>query len=278
MVWGYALVWPHQWMDRDEDPLMAKLLSLRDNGLTHCMSPVREWMDMPPPRRDRLMDFMAKHGVTVTLGIYTSYFGDRDAARRDLEAQTRAFLDLAPQIDAPIAHTGVVTTHRFAADPPLERQMETLAELLLPVAKECAAAGRPLAIENHGDYYCSDLASLCRSVPGLRIFLDTGNTYLIGEQPIPAFEVAAPYVAGGHFKDHVVSPNPEKLRFELGAATLGTGHVPLRECFEILQAKSPNPDRIAMQIELIPPSFVGNDNIDSFEQSVAFVRSLEASK
>lgn len=276
MIWGYALVWPHQWKDRDPDPLMVKLLALEEHGLIHCMTGMGEWMQMEPARRDRLIEFIQAHGLGVTLGIHTDYFGDRAAARDDLARQTDAFLELAPLVNAPIATTGVAATHRFAADPPLACQMEALADLLAPVARACAGIGRPLGIENHGDYYVSDLVELCSRVPGLGIFLDTGNTYLVGEKPLPAFHEAAPYVVGGHFKDHIVAPVQDPLSFSVGAAVLGTGHVPLRECFAILQTKNPNPDKIAMQIELIPPSFKGEDNVRAFEESVRFVMSLEA--
>jgi hypothetical protein len=37
---------------------------------------------------------------------------------------------------------------------------------------------------------------------------------------------------------------------------------------------APDPGRLNMQIELIPPSFKGNDPVESLEKSLAFVRSL----
>ncbi|MFW5789599.1 MAG: hypothetical protein ACOCW3_06650, partial [Spirochaetota bacterium] len=46
-----------------------------------------------------------------------------------------------------------------------------------------AEIGLPLAWENHRDYYVSDVVELCRRVPNMGLFLDTGNTYLIGERP-----------------------------------------------------------------------------------------------
>ena len=55
-------------------------------------------------------------------------------------------------------------------------------------------------------------------MPGLRIFLDTGNTYLIGERPIPAYEAGAAYTIGTHFKDHRVAPVPSPLGFDIKGA------------------------------------------------------------
>jgi sugar phosphate isomerase/epimerase len=109
-----------------------------------------------------------------------------------------------------------------------------------------------MCIEDHGDFYCSDLVKLCKQTPHLYIFLDTGNTYLIGEQPIPAFEAAAPYTIGTHFKDHTVRPNPDILHFEVSCCALGDGDVPLRECYKILMEKAPHPEKLAMMFEMFP--------------------------
>jgi len=156
--------------------------------------------------------------------------------------------------------------------------MDRLADVLAPAAAYCKEIGIPFGIENHGDYYCSDLVGLCERTPHLGIFLDTGNTYLIGEAPLPAFRAAAPYVIGTHFKDHHVRPVPDgrPLHFEVGASVIGEGDVPLRECYRLLMEQAPDPQNLAMQIELIMPSFSGNDPVDALEKSLAFIRSLEA--
>jgi sugar phosphate isomerase/epimerase len=153
--------------------------------------------------------------------------------------------------------------------------MERLATVLPPLAEGCHRLGLPFGIENHGDYYCSDLVGLCEQVPHLGIFLDTGNTYLIGEAPLPAFRAAAPYVVGAHFKDHHVRPCPDArpLHFEVAPAVLGEGDVGLRECYEILLREAPRPHDLVMEMELIPPQ--GMPPLEAFERSLAFVRSLE---
>jgi sugar phosphate isomerase/epimerase len=143
---------------------------------------------------------------------------------------------------------------------------------MAPLAKACKDMGRPLGIENHGDFYCSDLVELCERVPGLGIFLDTGNCYLIGEKPLPAAREAAPHTIGTHFKDHMVSPAPGPLRFEIHGAVLGQGHVGLRQIYDILAAHAPAPDKLVMHWELVPPKDM--NGLDALEQSWVFVRSL----
>ena len=97
----------------------------------------------------------------------------------------------------------------------------------------------------------------------------------IGEAPMPAFEAAAPYVVGSHFKDHHVRPclDARPLHFEVGPSVIGEGNVPLRECYQLLREQAPHPDRLVMKIELIPPPDL--DPVVAFERSLAFVRTLE---
>jgi len=116
--------------------------------------------------------------------------------------------------------------------------------------------------------------TLCERTPDLGIFLDTGNTYLIGEQPIPAFEAAAPYTVGTHFKDHYVCPklDARPLHFEVAGSPLGDGDVPLRACYDLLLAQAPHPEALVMEIEMIRPDDM--DAMTCFERSLAFIRSL----
>ena len=134
----------------------------------------------------------------------------------------------------------------------------------------------PLGIENHGDFYCSDLVNLCRRVPHLHLFLDTGNPFLIGERPDLALAVAAPWTIGTHFKDHRVRPrlDARPLQFEIDGAALGEGDVPLREAYARLRRESPFADRLIMEIEMIVPA--GESPSACWQRSLAFVRSLES--
>lgn len=279
MIWGYALVWPHQWFEGVSDPFLAKLHKLDEYGLKtmHASASELEAMEREDPRRlDRILNFLCGKGLCLTLGLHADvYRDDDDAIRADVDRQLGLLMKWAPIVGSPIVHTGGGPCHRFTRNPSLEQQMERLHRFLGPAAEICWEIGSPLCIENHGDYYVSDLVELCRATRFLHIFLDTGNTYLIGEKPLAAFEEAAPFVMGGHFKDHYVGPVTDKaLHFGLSGAVLGEGDVPLEECIHILACKSPYPHRVAMLIELIPPSFKGNDNIDAFEKSVSFALNL----
>ena len=173
-----------------------------------------------------------------------------------------------------IVMTGAGGGHRFDRSLPVEEKLDLMASAFAPLAGVCNELGAPLGIENHGDYYCSDLVTLCERTPHMGIFLDVGNTFLIGEQPIPAFEAAVPYTIGTHFKDHLVCPRLEArpLHFEIAGSALGEGDVPLRECYDMLLSDAPEPDSLVMEIEMISPD--GMAPLDCLERSLSFIRSL----
>jgi hypothetical protein len=84
---------------------------------------------------------------------------------------------------------------------------------------------------------------------------------------------AARDAVGTHFKDHLVQPNVDNLRFEIRGSTMGEGDVPLRECYQILKENAPHPVRLVMELEFIPPDDL--DPLVSLDKSLAFIRSLE---
>jgi len=277
MTWGYALIWAGQFLKRDPDPLMAKLKFLEHYRLKTTGIGLGELDPMTPVQRADLGRYLADHDLRLHLIVGCGWLNpDRAALRRATEAALAKLAEYAPIVRCPLVTTGGGPVHRFMREPSLARQMDLLAEALAPVAARCHDLGIPFGIENHGDYYCSDLAALCRRVPHLGLFLDTGNTYLIGEAPLPAFEIAAPFTVGTHFKDHVVAPRPEvrPLHFEVGPSAIGDGDVPLREAYQLLLDHAPDPSGLTMEIELIMPSFAGNDPVEALERSLAFIRSL----
>ncbi|MEI6132182.1 MAG: TIM barrel protein [Bacillota bacterium] len=195
-----------------------------------------------------------------------------DEAKAAAEKWEVSFAKYKRFFSTKITTTGAGAGHRFDRVMPLENKLKILAKNMAPMANVCASKGFPLAVENHGDYYCSDYATLCQMTPNLHIFLDTGNTFLIGERPIEAFEAAAPYTIGTHFKDHFVKPNPQTLHFELDGAALGSGDVELKECYDILMKKSPNPKGIIMEVEFVVPK--DSDPIKGLEESIEFINTL----
>ncbi len=279
MLWGYALVWTKGMLARDPDPIMARLKFLAHYGLQTTGFGLSTFEHMSDADRDRVGSFVADNDLSLTLIAEVPYMDpDHDVVRRAVERNLEGFARYRDLLRTRLITTSAGNVHRFMREPSLQSQMERLADVLPALALGCHDLGLPFGIENHGDYYTSDLVELCKAIPHLGIFLDTGNTYLIGEAPLPAVRTAAPYVVGTHFKDHHVRPRLETrpLQFEVGPSVIGQGDVDLRTCYQILLDHAPNPRDLVMEIELIPPPEL--DAIDAFEQSLAFIRSLPEPK
>jgi len=274
MLWGYAGPWFGEFLQGD-DTITGRLRWLVKHGLQAAHVSLSEISRMTDAERAVLGEYLTEHDLHLVPGVHFDFLDpDHDAVQRKTEAAIRSLEEHHGLLRAPIATTLVGKYHRFMREPSLQEQLERVPAVLAPIAHACHELGCPLGIENHGDYYASDLVELCRRTPFLAIFLDTGNTYLIGEQSLPAIRAAAPLTIGTHFKDHHVWPEKQTypLRFEIGGAVLGEGDVGLREAYDILVESAPSPAALVMMIEMIPPRPMGPDGC--LAKTLAFVRSL----
>ena len=274
MIWGYAGPWFGEFTGGD-DSLMVQLRWLVANNLssTHVFLP--HLAQMPEAEREEVGQHLADHDLRLVPVVHFDFLAEgRDEVMRNTDSAIRMLGEYHDLVRAPIVTTLVGRYHRFMREPSFEEQMDRLPSAIAPIAQACHEFNTPLGIENHGDYYCTDLVALCERTPFLGIFLDTGNTYLIGEQSLPGIRAAAPYTIGTHFKDHFVWPEKETypLRFEIGGAALGQGDVGLAEAYHILVEHAPEPESLVMLMEMIPARPDGPQ--ECLEKSLAFIRSL----
>ncbi|MCC7495198.1 MAG: TIM barrel protein [Fimbriimonadaceae bacterium] len=283
MIWGFAGPWYGQFLRQpdgtlpagEEAQLWAKLEFLRRHGLRCLGLGLTAFDALAPDLRERLGAYLAEHDLHLTLYVGFKYLEADDAEAQRQADQTAALLARhAATARCPLCLTTPRAGHRFDRQRPLLEKFDRLTASLTPLAAAVHAAGLPLGIENHGDYYVDELVGLCRRVPHLGLFLDTGNCFLIGERPAPACAVAAPYVVGTHFKDHLVAPRHDArpLHFEVGGAALGDGDVGLRECWNLLRERNPRWPELVMEIEMVAPE--GGDPVAALDRSLAFLRSL----
>ncbi|SDX62072.1 sugar phosphate isomerase/epimerase [Paenibacillus sp. CF384] len=276
LTWGYALVWYHGFSRQGDDSVLGKLDFLKRHGLVTTGIDLSEMANMDEARRNYIGEELVKHGLRLTPHIGFNYLNaGKDERERETERIAEQLRLYLPLMRGQIATTGMRAGHRFDRVMPLEDKLARISEAMTPLAAICSELGAPLSVENHGDYYIADLVQLCQATKQLYIYLDTGNTYLIGERPLPAFELAAPYTIGTHFKDHSVRPRPDvyPLQFEVKGAALGDGDVPLRECYELLMKHAPLKDKLVMEVEMISPTDM--DPQLCLERSLRFIQSLE---
>jgi len=276
MVWGYGAIWLSDFIEDKSNHVLSRLKLLKKYGLRTTGIDIEETGELSAVQQDQIVGFLSEYNLHLNFHISGFYFD-----KPDQEADTiiDGIFDVIERnyrsFRSRMVTTCVGPFHRFMGNPSLQTQLGVLKKRLAPVAKRCAGLGLPIGIENHGDYYVRDLVEVCREVPHLGLFLDTGNTYLIGEQPLSAIEAGTPYAMGSHFKDHHVCPCPDArpLHFEVGPSVIGEGDVPLIEAYRLFRENAPDPDNLGMEIELIPPGDV--DPHESLRRSVEFIRKLE---
>ncbi|MGF1450668.1 MAG: sugar phosphate isomerase/epimerase family protein [Opitutales bacterium] len=253
------------------DPWRNKLAFIAKRGFHEAGCNIGDLEE--PERRAFLEQLHERYG----LGYFVHYKPDvrKDAAeeRDRLLAEAKMHIAARSTLALPIAQVVVPgALSRFQRDLPLAEQLDRLATVLEPFVAELGGAGLTVAIENHADYYVSDLVGLCKRVPGLTILLDTGNCFLVGERPDLIPDAAYPLVSCTHFKDHFVQPVPKELHFQLRGATLGAGDVGLEAMYRRLLALHPDPASVHLMIEWVPDP--GKDAVVCFNESLAFLQRI----
>ncbi|MCL2664358.1 MAG: sugar phosphate isomerase/epimerase [Defluviitaleaceae bacterium] len=275
--WGYALGWYGEIYGlKGESDLMGKLKFLKKYNFKSTHASVKMIDGMSDADREEIFSFLAENDLDLMPSAGFNYLAaSDDEAKSETDMQLKLLDKYVPLLRNRIVHSGLAAGHRFDRERPLDETLGKLSERIGPLAEGCAQIGTPLCAENHGDYYVSDIVKICQTTPHFYLFLDTGNTYLLGEKPLSAFYEAAPFTVGTHFKDQRVRPMPRAnpLHFEVGNSDLGGGDVPLRECWEILRKYSPAPNQLCMLFEMFPPP--GMEVTECLEKSIAFVRTFE---
>lgn len=147
---------------------------------------------------------------------------------------------------------------RFRHEPPLDEQLALIIERARPLADVAAARGICLAIENHADYRAAEILQIVQGVnqPHFGVRLDTGNPLTIGEDPVDAARILAPWTLTTHLKDMYMYPvgrhdRPEGPRMpHQTGAPLGQGVVCLPKIINLLHAHAPDPANLPLNIEI----------------------------
>ena len=251
--WGMAGVFPGELGVYNEgDVWLNKLNFVADRGFHGAGIGAAALLDDAKVRV--LADLCQNKGQSyfVHMGVDLRADSNTEAAR--LLELSKKHIEMRQTLDLPLVQVARQGGwHRFSPDFPLEDQMTALANALGPMVDYLVSQGVPVAIENHGDYYMSDLVELCGRVPGLTLMFDTGNCFLIGERPDLIPDEAYPLISCTHFKDHHVAPHPgQPLHFQLSGATLGEGAVGLDAIYEKMLRLHPDPASIRLMIEWVP--------------------------
>lgn len=246
------LYYPHQQdrIPRDES-LVWSIQKARSLGVSVLADPVQRWRE--PGYVERMAELAADRGVAIEPWIAPNYLARGDEAKR-IVAEVIAFMQtVCKPLGAKILGTAQVPMvyHRWLADPPLDEQIARYAENLRLVARAAEAEGVTLALENHCDYWADEFSRLREMVgsPAVQFRLDTGNQFLVCEDPVNAAALLAEHIVTVHLKDVRIIPFCSEGAKIIGAP-LGKGHVNVRRILEILQERTRDPRNLPLVVEV----------------------------
>lgn len=275
MLWGYANGWFPEFLSADDDVIYAKLKFVLNHGLSEISLDLDALLELSQVDRDRLGTFLAENDLHITPQVWFDYVHASDeeaSAQRD--RIIAALRELQPLLRNYTVFTKAGCGQRFDREVPLHYKLDRLAERMAPIAAACHEMGTPLGINNQGDFYIADFVGMCERIPHLMLHIDTANIFWGGEPIFPAFERAAPYTVGTHWRDEICEIGVRKPRgVMLHNCVTGQGDVDLRRCYHVLLQKAPDPDRLVMEIEMFPQRELPKD--EALEQALEFCRSLE---
>jgi sugar phosphate isomerase/epimerase len=211
-----------------------------------------------PTYREKIRDKASAVGLELIPNATLDWASTGDEAEGELERyvqKLRILKSMGVQI-VNTTHRLPLTKNHYTKNPPISEQLCHMKENFMRLSRIAEGMGLVIALENHGDYRCSEIAQVLRTVnsPSLRAVFDTGNPVNVIEDPVEASKVVAPYVVVCHLKDYRVL-NSIQLdgtpRFS--HAPIGQGDIELSRILEILQSDAPDAERLCLCIESVPP-------------------------
>ena len=275
--WGLALAWYGDYTKGgNANPYVAKMDFLQKYGMKAFIGSVDEVDKLGQKDQEILFAGLEERDMHLLLHSSIDHMdASRDLQDREIERQLTLLDKYIRACRSSIVTTCAGNSNRYDRKMPWEEKIERFSRIMTPVARLCWDMGSPFGIENHADYFVSDLLEVLRATPRLYIFLDTANALHIGENPARACEDAAPYVIGTHFKDHyMVKGENSPLHYEIRGCALGDGDAELARQYRIIMDRSPFRDKLVMLFELFTPDDGSLTHLQCFEKSVQFVQGL----
>lgn len=197
-------------------------------------------------------------GLEMILVSGFDWASEGDSAKHEIEKyvkRLRIAKDMGSQV-VNVTHSEASWKNHYTREPSITRQIEHMKINFARVTDHAEKIGIVMALENHADYRCSELAQVLNYVdsPFLKANLDTGNPVNVIEDPVEAARSVASHTIMVHLKDyrvlnsHILDGAPRFTH-----APTGQGDLPLGEMLDILQRHSPDPENLRLLIETVPP-------------------------
>ena len=147
------------------------------------------------------------------------------------------WIALAPRLPCSLVRL-VVGSPRLRRSDAVHDQIARTVAPLREAARAASAAGVELAVENHADLTAVELCELLERVgdPVVGVCLDTANALRVGDDPLDAAMVLAPWVRMLHLKD---CEQPDGSATGPRSVPYGQGVVPLEAVLEAVALSEP---------------------------------------
>jgi sugar phosphate isomerase/epimerase len=147
------------------------------------------------------------------------------------------WIGLAPALPCSLVRLVVGSPRLRRSDVVRDQILRTVAPLR-EAARAASAAGVELAVENHADLTAAELCELLERVgdPVVGVCLDTANALRVGDDPLDAAMVLAPWVRMLHLKD---CEEPDGSATGPRSVSYGQGVVPLEAVLEAVALSDP---------------------------------------
>jgi sugar phosphate isomerase/epimerase len=204
----------------------------------------------------RTREYAADKGVALLGGGQADFVTDGGGWEREKARfvhQMRITKALGADMMAAV-HSGALAHNHFSKDPPVAAQIRWMVEHFRELVTHAEELGVVMALENHMDYRCTEIAEVVAGVdsPWLRVNFDFANSYSVIEDPLDAATAVAEWTVMAHIKDMRVQPKTLTGEPKIMWAPLGCGTVPVAEILAILKQRAPDPDALPLCLEIAP--------------------------
>ena len=244
----------------DADPNIGRIDRAVALGISVISIGFRENKD--PDYAKRVGEHAAKKGIELRSGSGGT-FGSANPEERKaaIERNVENCLLLSKYAGVKFCSlaNGPMSHNRWSPEPPMDEQIDIIAESLATLADAVASMGMVLGLENHCDYRGWECALMLEKAnrPNLKAQIDTGNAFTVFEEPVDCARAMAKWVVSCHLKDVKVTPLRGAPVFGSVAETvpLGGGNVDNVAICQILWEQAPDPKSIALMVEplYLPP-------------------------
>lgn len=235
------------------DPLEVRLDEAYRLGLLVLGDLIDRWRE--PGYVERTGERAERYGITLE-PTWFDYLASPDSSKLRPLDEFAVFVDhVCRPLRIPVVGVVVRGCNRFVKHPPLDEQIDLIAERLVPLADVACQGNVVIALENHADYRSAEIVRILQKTdrPNLGCRLDTGNSFTLGEDPVDAAFALAPFTYTTHLKDMFIYPvgRAEGVRVpHQTGAPLGQGHVDLLKIVHLLAERAPSPAKLPLNIEI----------------------------